>query len=123
MAIQGNLLARKAAKSLRPCDVGETQVETTSAVCMDAKFLRGFKRTSATLKSNQNLDSGGAESKDIIKEDVSVALRTRSRDQLQHPTEAMKCEDLLGRLQIEIQLKELLKQLIIQNKNQQDLPA
>ena len=33
----------------------------------------------------------------------------------------MKSEDLLGRLQIEIKLKELLKQLIIQNKNQQDL--
>ena len=33
----------------------------------------------------------------------------------------MKSEDLLGSLQIEIELKELLKQLIIQNKNQQDL--
>ena len=33
----------------------------------------------------------------------------------------MKSDDLLGRLQIEIELKELLKQLIIQNKNQQDL--
>ena len=75
MAIQGNLLARQADTSLRPCDVGETQVETTSAVCMDAKFIWGFKRTSETLKSNQDLDSGGVESKDIIKEDVPVALR------------------------------------------------
>ena len=74
MDIQGNLLARKADTSLRPCDVSETQVETTSAVCMDAKFLRGFMWTSATLKSNQGLDSGGAKSKDIIKEDVPVAL-------------------------------------------------
>ena len=98
MARQGNLLARKAVTSLRPCDVGETQVETTSAVCMDAKFLRGFKWTSATLKLNHDLVSGGAESKDIIKEDVPVALRTSSRDQLQHPTEAIKTEDLLGRL-------------------------
>ena len=32
----------------------------------------------------------------------------------------MKNEDLLDRLQIEAELKELLKQLIIQNKNQQD---
>ena len=89
MTIQGNLLARKAVTSLRPSDVGETQVETTSAVRMDAKFPRGFKWTSAALKSNQDLDSGGVESKDTIKEDVPVALRTRSRDQLQHPTEAM----------------------------------
>ena len=76
--------------------------------------------TSDTQKSNQYLDSGGVESKNTIKEDVPVALRTRSRDQLQHPTEAMKNEDLLDRLQIEAELKELLKQLIIQNKNQQD---
>ena len=121
MAIQGNSLARKAVTSLRPSDVGETQVETTSAVRMDAKFLRGFKWTSAALKSNQDLDSGGVESKDTIKEDVPVALRTRSRDQTQHPTEAMKSEDLSERLRIEVELKELLKQLIIQNKNQQDL--
>jgi hypothetical protein len=121
MAIQGNLLARKAVTSLRPSDVGETQVETTSAVRMDAKFLRGFMWTSATLKSNQDLDSGGVESKDTIKEDVPVALRTRSRDQTQHPTEAMKSEDFSERLRIEVELKELLKQLIIQNKNQQDL--
>ena len=121
MAIQGNSLARKAVTSLRPSDVGETQVETTSAVRMDAKFPRGFKWTSAALKSNQDLDSGGVESKDTIKEDVPVALRTRSRDQTQHPTEAMKSEDLSERLRIEVELKELLKQLIIQNKNQQDL--
>ena len=90
MAIPRNSLARKAVTSLRPSDVSETQVETTSAVRMDAKFLRGLKCTSATLKSNQDLDFGGVESKDIIKEDVPVALRTRSRDQLQHPTEAIE---------------------------------
>jgi hypothetical protein len=121
MGIQGNLLAREADTTLRPSDVSEThKVETPSVVQIDARFLRGFKQTSETLESNQDLDSGGVESKNTIKEDVPVALRTRSRDQLQHPTEAMKNEDLLDRLQIEAELKELLKQLIIQNKNQQD---
>ena len=120
MAIQGNLLARKAVTSLRPSDVGETQVETTSAVRMDAKFPRGFKWTSAALKSNQDLDSGGVESKNTTEEDVPIALQPRSKVQLHHPTEATKNEDLLDRLQIEAELKELLKRLIIQNKKQQD---
>ena len=121
MGIQGNLPAREADTTLRPSDVSEThEVETPSVVHIDARFLRGFTRTSEALKSNQDLDSGGVESKNTIKEDVPIALRTRSRDQLQHPTEAMKNEDLLDRLQIEAELKELLKQLIIQNKNQQD---
>ena len=119
MGIQGNMPAREADTTLRPSDVSEThKVETPSVVHIDARFLRGFKRTSEALKSNQDLDSGGVESKNTIKEDVPIALRTRSRDQLQHPTEAMKNEDLLDRLQIEAELKELLKQLIIQNKNQ-----
>ena len=121
MGIQGNLLAREADTTLRPSDVSEThKVETPSVVHVYARFLRGFKRISETLELNQDLDSRGVESKNTIKEDVPVALRTRSRDQLQHPTEAMKNEDLLDRLQIEAELKELLKQLIIQNKNQQD---
>ena len=121
MGIQSNLLAREADTTLRPSDVSEThKVETPSVVHIDARFLRGFKRTSEALKSNQDLDSGGVESKNTIKEDVPIALRTRSRDQLQHPTEAMKNEDLLDRLQIKAESKELLKQLIIQNKNQQD---
>ena len=54
------------------------------------------------------MDSRGVESKDIIKEDVPVALQTRSRDQLQHPTEAMRSEDLLGRLKIEIKVKVII---------------
>ena len=121
MGIQGNLLAREADTTLRPSDVSEThEVETPSVVDMDESFPQGFMGTSDTLKSNQDLDSGGVESMNTIQEDVPVALRTRSRYQLQHPTEAMKNEDLLDRLQIEAELKELLKQLIIQNKNQQD---
>ena len=87
IGIQSNLLAREADTTLRPSDVSEThKVVTPSVVHIDAKFLRGFKRTSEALKSNQDLDSRGVESKNTIKEDAPVALRTRSRDQLQHPT-------------------------------------
>ncbi len=81
---------------------------------MGARFLQGFKPTSDSLKSNQDLDCGGVESKHTIDEDVPVV--PQSKVQLQHPTEAMKNADLLGRLQIEAELKELLKRLIIQNK-------
>jgi hypothetical protein len=92
-------------------------VKTSSIRYNDAKFLQGFKPTSDILKSNQDLDSGGVESKDTIDEDVPVVPQIKV--QRQHPTEAMKNEDLLGRLQIEAELKELLGRLIIQNKKQQ----
>jgi hypothetical protein len=118
MVIQGDLLAREADTTLRPNDVNETHEETPSVVYIDARFLRGFKST--TMKSNQDLDSGGVESKDTTQDDVPIALRTRSREQLQHLTECMKNQDLIDKSDIEAELKELLKQLIIQNKNQQD---
>ena len=58
MGIQGNLLAREADTIMRPSDVSETHnVETPSVVHIDARFLRGFTRTSEALKSNQDLDS------------------------------------------------------------------
>ena len=118
MGIQGNLNAQEEDTTLRPSD--ETEVETSSIVYIGARFLQGFKPTSDILKSNQDLDSGGVESKNTTEEDVPIALQPRSKVQLQHPTEATKNEDLLDRLQIEAELKELLKRLIIQNKKQQD---
>ena len=107
MAIQGNLLARKAVTSLRPSDVGETQVETTSAVRMDAKFLRGFKWTSAALKSNQDLDSGGVESNETFKfEEVAPVAMSANRGlgniQPHHSTRAMKYGYLFDILQIKL---------------------
>ena len=120
MGIQGNLNAQGSDTTLRPNDVSETKVETSSIEYVGARFLQGFKPTSDILKSNQDLDSGGVESKNTTEEDVPIALQPRSKVQLQHPTEATKNEDLLDRLQIEAELKELLKRLIIQNKKQQD---
>ena len=120
MGIQGNLNAQGSDTTLRPNDVSETKVETSSIEYVGARFLQGFKLTSDILKSNQDLDSGGVESKNTTEEDVPIALQPRSKVQLQHPTEATKNEDLLDRLQIEAELKELLKRLIIQNKKQQD---
>ena len=118
MGIQRDLHAQEADTVLRLSDVSETEVETSSIRYNDAKFLQGFKPTSDILKSNQDLDSGGVESKDTIDEDVPVVPQIKV--QRQHLNEAMKNEDLLGRLQIEAELKELLGRLIIQNKKQQD---
>jgi hypothetical protein len=73
------LLAREADTTLRPSDVSETKkVETSSAVYVDAKFLQDFKLTSDTLKSNQDLDSGGVESYDTSEEVAPVAMQKRS---------------------------------------------
>ena len=91
MVTQGDLLASEADTTLRPSDVSEAdKVETPSIVHNVVRFPLGFKQTSEALKSNHDLDSGGVRSKITIQEDVPVALRTRSRDHLQHPTEAMK---------------------------------
>jgi hypothetical protein len=63
---------------MRPSDISETdKVETPSAVYVDARYLRGFKLAPDTLKSNQDLDSGGVESDDTFKfqEVAPVAMR------------------------------------------------
>ncbi len=76
---------------MKSSDVSETdKVETPSVVCMDGKLLQGFKNTSGTLKSNQDLDSGGVESRNIIKDDVPIALWTKHNYRVPHPTKAMK---------------------------------
>ncbi len=109
VGIQSDLHAQEAdtAAALSPSDVSETEVETSSIRYNDAKFLQGFKPTSDILKLNQDLDSGRVESKDtILDEDVPGVPQT-IKVRLQHPTEAMKNEDLLGRLQIDAELKEL----------------
>ncbi len=124
--IQGNLPAREADATIRPSDISETdKVETSATVYVNARFLRGFKLTSDTLKLIQGLDSGGVGSDDTFKfEEVApVAMRTnRSLGKIkpQHSTRAMKCGDLFDRLQIETEWKEFLQHLIIQNKNQKD---
>ncbi len=50
--------------------------------------------------------------------DEPIALRTRRKLKLQSPSEVMKVKDILGRLQTEAEDKELLLQLIAQNKRQ-----
>ncbi len=51
--------------------------------------------------------------------DEPIELRTRHKFKLQYPSEAMKHKDILGRLQVEAEDKELLLQLIAQSKSQQ----
>ncbi len=77
--------------------------------------MTGFKWTSEILRLNQDLDLGGVESKNTIKENVPIALWTRSKDQLQHQTKAMKNNDFLDIIHIEAEWKELLLQSIPQN--------
>jgi hypothetical protein len=65
------------------------------------------------------LDTEGIHSKDTLKMDEPIALRTRRKFKLQYPSEAMKDKDILGGLQIEAEDKELFQQLIAQSKRQQ----
>ena len=109
MGIQGNLLAREADTTFRPSDVSKTEVETSSRRYNDAKFPQGFKPTSDILKSNQDLDSRGVESKDTIMDDVPVELQPRYNVKSQHPTEAIRNVDFWDRLQIDAESKEVLK--------------
>ena len=133
-----NSLAKDADTTLKLIakDDKETcQLRTPSRIHSDVGFtgLR-FKRSSDNQKLIQDLDSGGVKSKDTARDmesggaksknttqdDSPIALRTRSRDQLQHPTVDMKQEVLMQNRQIEDGLKELHNQLIIQSKKQQD---
>jgi RNA recognition motif-containing protein len=126
--IQRNLPAREEDTTImmRLSDLSETdKVETPSTVNIDARFLRGFKLASDTLKSNQDLDSGGVESNDTFKfEEVAPVAMSANRGlgniQPHHSTRAMKYGDLFDRLHIEAELKESLQHLIIQNKNQKE---
>jgi hypothetical protein len=51
--------------------------------------------------------------------DERIALRTRRKFKLQYPPGTMKDRDILGKLQIEAEDKELLLQLVAQSKKQQ----
>ena len=132
------LLANDAETTLRPIassDKEANRLRTPSRLHNDAGFIGlRFKRSPENQIRIQDLDSGGVKSKDTTQEldsggvisknsthdDSPIALRTRSKEQLQHPTEDMKQEVLIDNLQIEVALSELLKQLIIQSKKQQD---
>ena len=102
---------------MRLSDLSETdKVETPSTVNIDARFLRGFKLASDTLKSNQDLDSGGIESNDTFKfEEVAPVAMSANRGlgniQPHHSTRAIKYGDLFDRSHIEAELKESLQDL------------
>ncbi len=52
----------------------------------------------------------GVHSKDSLKMDEPIALRTRRKFKLQHPSEAIKDKVILGVLQVKAEDKELLLQ-------------
>jgi hypothetical protein len=134
----GNSLAGDADTTLRQIASGDKEADrlrTPSRLHIDAGFIGlRFKRSPENLMKIQDLDSGGVKSKDTTQDldsggvtsknttqdESPIALRTRSKEQLQHPTEDMKQEVHIDKLQIENGLKELLNQLIIQSKKQQD---
>ena len=113
----GNSLAREAETTLRPIANGDKEtnrLRTPSRLHSGAGFIGlRFKRSPENQIRIQDLDSGGVKSKDTTQEldsggvisknttqdDSPIALRTRSKEQLQHPTEDMKQEVLIDKLQ------------------------
>ncbi len=74
------------------------------------------------LQELHHLDSNSEQfgSKESIKEETPVGLRTRSRIQQQHPTAHKDVNENGPEGPIEPEIKELLLQLIAQTKEQQD---
>ena len=122
LQLEENLLARIAATDTTSSlnDGSDShEMESPTMVYMGDTILQHLEKTLSNQKANQRLGSGGVESNDIIKEDVPIAMRTRGRIKLQHPSKAKKAKKISGK-SMGTEKKSLLLQLIQQNKQQQD---
>ena len=94
----------------KPCGM-----ETESPfIC--GKILSHLTETQWGRILGQDLDSEGVKSKDTRKMDGPIAQRTRRKPKLQHQSKARKENDILDKADTEV--RELLLQLIKQNKEQ-----
>ena len=122
LQLEENLLARIAATDTTSSlndGPDSHEMESPTMVYMGDTILQHLEKTLSNQKANQRLGSGGVESNDIIKEDVPIAMRTRGRTKLQHPSKAKKAKKISGK-SMGMEKKSLLSQLIQQNKQQQD---
>jgi hypothetical protein len=95
------------------------EMESSTTGYMGETIPQRLEKTSSNQKANQGLGSEGAESNDTIKVDGPVAMRTRGRTKLQHPSKAKRAKKISGK-STDPEEKSLLLQLIQQNKQQQD---
>lgn len=95
------------------------EMESPTTGYMGETIPQRLEKTSSNQKANQGLGSEGVESNDTIKMDDPIALRTRRRTKLQHPSKAKRAKNIPGKSK-GTEEKSLLLQLIQQNKRQQD---
>ena len=102
-------------------DTQEPEVVEEHRVSMTARCY-SIRIPNSRLQELHHLDSNSEQfgSKESIKEETPVGLRTRSMIQQQHPTAHKDVNENGPEGPIEPEIKELLLQLIAQNKEQQD---
>ena len=116
MGTNGYLPARAADTSSSLKDTSD--VTESPSRYINERIQQCPEKTPAGQKSNQGFGSEGAKSKDTIKMDEPIARRTRRNLRIQHPSKALKDKDALDKADTEV--RELLLQLIAQNKEQRD---
>ena len=102
-------------------DTQEPEVVEEHRVSMTARCY-SIRIPNSRLQELHHLDSNSEQfgSKESIKEETPVGLRTRSMIQQQHPTAHKDVNENGPEGPIEPEIKDLLLQLIAQNKEQQD---
>jgi hypothetical protein len=115
--IQNPLLARTTDTSLSLKDTSDIQSESPSRYTNE-RIQPCRRKTLNGQKSVPGLDTEGVHSKDTLKMDEPIALRTRRKLKLQYPYEPRKDTILLDKTDTE--MRELLIHLIAHNKEQQD---
>jgi hypothetical protein len=109
-------LPAKAADTLLSLKDGSvpSKMDHLPQINIDGDVTWTFKKTT----SDQGLSSEGAETKDTIKMVEPIAQRTRCRVKLQRPSEPRMEASILDKMDTE--MRQMLIQLIAQNKEQQD---
>jgi hypothetical protein len=116
---QGDLPAEIADTTLslddgaKPCEVDCD----SPPVIVCGRILRHLTESQCDRTSSQDLASEGVKSRGTRKVDKPIAQRTRSKLKLQLPPKARKENDILDKADTEV--RELLLQLLAQNKEQQ----
>ena len=99
-------------------DGHEMKSVTPSTVHVNETIPQHLEQTSSDQKVKHRLGSEGVESNDTIKMDDPVAMRTRRKTKLQHPSNTKRAKNISGK-STDMEQKSLLLQLAQQNKQLQ----
>ena len=112
--------SRRADTSLSQKDGSDPpEVDCAPPISIDGDVTWTFKETTSDQSKDQSLNSEGAKTKDTIKIlDEPIAQRTRCMLKMQSPSEPRKESIFLDKTDTE--MRQLLIQLVAQNKEQQD---